>query len=123
MNLFQDTQDTNVVIKAGAAQTAKPLDFQLSDGTSVASVSDDGTSTYVTIGKETKALTVIAPRDSSLLGVLAQDNTTESLVPLMIAASELSLNGLGTAAAPSSSPTYVKLTINGVAGVIPFYPL
>lgn len=46
-------------------------------------------------------------------------------VPLSIEASELRLVGLGTVATPSGTlePTWVKVTINGVHGVIPFYPL
>ena len=45
--------------------------------------------------------------------------------PLSLEASELRLVGLGTVGAPSGTlePTWVKVTVNGTAGVIPFYPL
>ena len=44
--------------------------------------------------------------------------------PLSLEASELRLVGLGTVATPTGTlePTWVKVTVNGVAGVIPFYP-
>ena len=73
---------------------------------------------YVGVASATLG-TDITPGKIRAVGV-ADDNQ-----PLELVSSALKLTGLGTVATPTGTlePTWVKVTVNGVAGVVPFYPL
>ena len=121
MNLIQDTSQTLAVIRAGANQEEAPtlLQFQDLDEKIRAEVYTDG-----------QDATVFEPIAGDGHRVQYRSDGLASIkpdfsgnAPFQIAASELKITGISTGSAPSGSPTYIKVTINGVEGVIQFYPL
>ena len=121
MNLIQDTSQTLAVIRAGANQEEAPTLLQLQDADEKvrAEVYTDGqdATVFEPIAGDGKRVQY----RSDGIASIKPDFTGHG--PLTISASELKLESIGTASAPASSPTYVKVTINGVEGVIAFYPL
>ena len=116
-----------------------PNSITLTDGGNAASLSvDSGTAALSLKGDTTRF--DITTQEGAITALIRAANT-DALKPYTLLTSEFEVitgelsvikaseSGLAltippyTGSAPSGSPTYLKLTINGVEGVIPFYPL